>query len=169
MSRFTRIVATAVATLAVAPAASAAAACDNTNLVPTKANAPKVRAAVMCLTNQSRAAKKLRPLKYNEKLRRAAEGHSSWMVRASRFEHGDLAGRIRSVGYDGWTYGENIAWGTGTRATAREIHRSWMNSPGHKANILRPQFKEIGIGIALGAAGAGSNGATYTVDLGARR
>ena len=63
MSRFTRIVATAVATLAVAPAASAAAACDNTNLVPTKANAPKVRAAVMCLTNQSRAAKNLRPLK----------------------------------------------------------------------------------------------------------
>ena len=56
-----------------------------------------------------------------------------------------------------------------SRATAREIHRSWMNSPGHKANILRPQFKEIGIGIALGAAGAGSNGATYTVDFGARR
>ena len=44
-----------------------------------------------------------------------------------------------------------------------------MNSPGHKANILRPHFKEIGIGIALGAAGSGSNGATYTVDFGARR
>ena len=169
MSRFTRIIATTVAAIALAPAANAAAACDNVNLVPTKANAPKVRAAVTCLTNQARAAKGLRPLKYNEKLRRAAEGHSSWMVRASRFEHGDLAGRIRAVGYGGWTYGENIAWATGRLATAREIHRSWMNSPGHKANILRPQFKEMGIGIALGAAGAGSNGATYTVDFGARR
>ena len=169
MARLTRILTVAAATLALAPAANAAAACDNTNLVPSKANLGKVRAAVLCLHNESRKAKGLRPLKLNDKLRRAAEGHSAYMVRASRFEHGDLAGRIRAVGYDGWTYGENIAWGTGRLATAREIHRSWMSSPGHKANILRPQFKEIGIGIALGAAGAGSNGATYTADFGVRR
>jgi uncharacterized protein YkwD len=169
MSRFTRIIATTVAAIALAPAASAAAACADVNLVPTRANAPKVRAAVQCLTNQTRAARGLRTLKFNDKLRRAAESHSAWMVSASRFEHGDLAGRIRSVGYTGWTYGENIAWATGRLATAREIHRSWMNSPGHKANILRPQFREIGIGVALGAAGVGSNGATYTVDFGARR
>ena len=169
MARLTRILTTAAATLALAPAASASAACDNANAVPTKANLGKVRAAVLCLHNESRKAKGLRPLKLNDKLRRAAEGHSAYMVRASRFEHGDLAGRIRAVGYDAWTYGENIAWGTGRLATAREIHRSWMSSSGHKANILRPQFKEIGIGIALGAAGAGSNGATYTADFGARR
>ncbi len=62
---------------------------------PPKANRGKVRAAVLCLHNQERAAHGLRPLKANKKLRRAAEGHSSCMVRASRFEHGDLAGRIR--------------------------------------------------------------------------
>ena len=44
-----------------------------------------------------------------------------------------------------------------------------MSSPGHRENILRPQFREIGIGIALGAAGAGADGATYTADFGARR
>lgn len=169
MARLTHILATTVAAIALAPAANASAACENANLVPSKANLGKVRAAVLCLHNESRRAKGLRPLKPNDKLRRAAEGHSAYMVRASRFEHGDLAGRIRAVGYHGWTYGENIAWGTGRLATAREIHRSWMSSPGHKANILRPQFKEIGIGIALGAAGAGSNGATYTADFGARR
>ena len=58
---------------------------------------------------------------------------------------------------------------TGDLATAAEIHRAWMDSPGHRANILRPQFREIGIGIALGAAGAGPDGATYTADFGARR
>ena len=46
-----------------------------------------------------------------------------------------------------------------------------MDSPGHRANILRRQFREIGIGIALGApVGAGGlHGATYTADFGVRR
>jgi uncharacterized protein YkwD len=168
MSRLTRLTITTALTLALAPAATAAA-CENTNLQPAEGNLGKVRAAVLCLHNQARAADGLHKLKANKKLRKAARGHSAFMVRASRFEHGDLGSRIRRAGYRGWTYGENIAWGTGHLATAGEIHRAWMNSPGHRANILRPQFREIGIGIALGAAGAGPDGATYTADFGARR
>jgi len=168
MSRLARLTVTTALTLALAPAATAAA-CENTSLMPAAGNLGKVRAAVLCLHNQERAAHGLHMLKANKKLRKAARGHSAFMVRASRFEHGDLAGRIRSVGYNGWTYGENIAWGTGNLATAGEIHRAWMSSPGHRENILRPQFREIGIGIALGAAGAGPDGATYTADFGARR
>jgi len=168
MARLTRILATAALAFALAPAASAMA-CENTDLAPAGDNLRQVRAAVLCLHNEERAAHGLRALKPNKKLRRAAEGHSDHMVRASVFEHGDLTGRIRGVGYHGWTYGENIAWGTGRLATAGEIHRAWMASPGHRANILRRQFREIGIGIALGAATAGPDGATYTADFGARR
>ncbi len=167
MSRLTRLTVTTALTLALAPAATAAA-CENTALIPQQGNLGKVRAAVLCLHNQERAAHGLRELKANKKLRKAARGHSAFMVRASRFEHGDLGGRIRRAGYRGWTYGENIAWGTGHLATAGEIHRAWMDSPGHRENILRPQFRDIGIGIALGAAGAGPDGATYTADFGAR-
>ena len=168
MSRFTRLALTTALTLAFAPAATAAA-CEGAKLQPAEGNLGKVRAAVLCLHNEERAEHGLGKLKANKKLREAARGHSTFMVRASRFEHGDLAGRIRQAGYRGWTYGENIAWGTGRLATAGEIHRAWMNSPGHRANILRPQFREIGIGIALGAAGSGPDGATYTADFGARR
>ena len=168
MSRPTRLAIATALTLALAPAATAAA-CENTDLQPAEGNLGKVRAAVLCLHNQERAAHGLSKLEANKKLSKAARGHSTFMVRASRFEHGDLAGRIRRAGYRGWTYGENIAWGTGQLATPGEIHRAWMSSPGHRANILRPQFREIGIGIALGAAGAGPDGATYTADFGARR
>ena len=71
----------------------------------------------------------------------------------------------------GWSLGENIAWGTGHLATAAQIQRAWMGSPGHKANILRRQFREIGIGIAIGAPADadGQDGATYTADFGVRR
>ena len=85
-----------------------------------------------------------------------------------------MADRILRTGYardQGWSLGENIAWGTGGLATAAEIHRAWMRSPGHKANILRRQFREIGIGIAIGAPvdAGGLDGATYTADFGVRR
>ena len=72
----------------------------------------------------------------------------------------------------GWSLGENIAWGTGRLATAAQIHRSWMNSPGHRANILQRSFREIGIGIETGVPvrlSAAQSGATYTADFGVRR
>ena len=109
----------------------------------------------------------------------AAEGHSADMVEAQFFAHDgpdgtDMVDRILGTGYargQGWSLGENIAWGTGNLGTAREIHNAWMRSPGHKANILRRQFREIGIGIALGAPvdARGQDGATYTADFGVRR
>jgi uncharacterized protein YkwD len=165
---------------AVAPAKRRQAPCANTNVMPTAANVAAVRAAVLCLHNRDRAVRGLPALRENAKLRRAAEGHSADMVSAHYFEHDSPAGddmveRILRTGYarsQGWSLGENIAWGTGSLATAAEIERAWMNSPGHRANILRRQFREIGIGIAVGAPVAdsgGLDGATYTADFGLRR
>ena len=61
--------------------------------------------------------------------------------------------------------GENIAWGGGALATPREIVSGWMNSAGHRANILAREFRFIGIGIAA-ATPEGGAGATYATDFG---
>jgi uncharacterized protein YkwD len=154
-------------------------ACANVSVAPTSANLEVVRTAVLCLHNRERAARRLPKLTEHAALRRAAARHSTHMVDARFFAHdapggSDMTDRILGAGYArgrGWSLGENIAWGTGPLATAAGIHRSWMRSPGHKANILRRQFREIGIGIALGAPvpGGGNDGATYTADFGVRR
>lgn len=175
----------AACALAVLPSASADAAkrrakrdCANANVMPAPDNLGAVRAAVLCLHNRERATHGLPALRENAKLRRAAAGHSDAMVAQRFFAHDspsgdDMVNRILRTGYgrnSGWSLGENIAWGTGSLATAAEIQRAWMESPGHRANILRRQFREIGIGIALGApVGSGGDGATYTADFGTRR
>ena len=153
--------------------------CTHTAVQPAAGNLADVRAAVLCLHNRERAEHGLPPLRENAKLRRAAEGHSGDMVAGRFFAHesragADMTDRILRTGYargQGWSLGENIAWGTGSLATAAEIQRAWMESPGHRANILRRQFRDIGIGIALGApvAAGGLDGATYTADFGLRR
>jgi uncharacterized protein YkwD len=158
---------------------SKATQCENTDLVPDAGNVAVVRAAVLCLHNRERSARGLPALREHAKLREAAEGHSESMVADRFFSHdspggADMTDRILGTGYardQGWSLGENIAWGTGDLATAAEIHRAWMRSAGHKANILRRQFREIGIGIALGAPvdTGGLDGATYTADFGVRR
>jgi uncharacterized protein YkwD len=165
----------------VAPAAAQAQACANVNLKPTRANLEIVRTAVLCLHNAERARNGLPRLTENPRLRRAAARHTAHMVAARFFDHTTPAGatmadRIRRTGYTsgarGWTVGENIAWGTGRLATAAQIHRSWMNSPGHRANILQRSFREIGIGIETGVpvqVSAAQFGATYTADFGVRR
>jgi uncharacterized protein YkwD len=176
----------AACVVVVLPAATADAAkrkggstCANAHVQPAPGNLADVRAAVLCLHNRERSAEGLPPLRENGKLRRAAEGHSGDMVAGGFFAHesasgDDMADRILRTGYargQGWSLGENIAWGTGSLATAAEIQRAWMESPGHRANIMRPQFREIGIGVAVGVpVGSGSrHGATYTADFGVRR
>ena len=176
----------AACAVVVLPGATAEAAkrkrggeCANTNTLPAPGNLAEIRAAVLCLHNSERAAHGLPPLRENPKLRRAAQGHSDDMVASGYFAHeslsgADMADRILRTGYarnQGWSLGENIAWGTGSLGTAAEIQRAWMESPGHRANVLRRQFREIGIGVAVGAPvdAGGIDGATYTADFGVRR
>jgi uncharacterized protein YkwD len=83
--------------------------------------------------------------------------------------HSTVLSRIKRTGYvrGNWSLGENIAWGSGGLATPRAIVNGWMHSPGHRANILHGAFRDIGIGIRLGAPGQGlSGGATYVTDFG---
>ncbi|MFI8824680.1 sigma-70 family RNA polymerase sigma factor [Streptomyces sp. NPDC053431] len=104
---------------------------------------------VIDLVNSERARAGCGPLTENSLLTRAAQGHSDDMAARDFFDHtnpdGDGPGeRVTAAGYRWSTYGENIAKGQRTPA---EVMESWMNSPGHRANILNCDFREIGIGI----------------------
>ncbi|MET9956862.1 sigma-70 family RNA polymerase sigma factor [Streptomyces sp. NPDC006339] len=104
---------------------------------------------VIDLVNTERARAGCGPLTANSLLTRAAQGHSEDMAARNFFDHtnpdGDGPGeRVTATGYRWSTYGENIAKGQRTPA---QVMDSWMNSPGHRANILNCDFREIGIGI----------------------
>jgi uncharacterized protein YkwD len=184
----TLLVSTVAAAL-LAPAATASAAeqrptarpaqqCADADLQPTANNLPRIRAAIQCLHNQLRANRDLPTLKDNGRLRRAALGHSRSMVANRFFAHTTPAGvtmtdRILRAGYvnrnQAWTIGENLAWGTGNLATPRGAISAWLDSPSHRANMLKRSYRELGVGVVLGNPTNGNGGATYTVDFGVRR
>jgi uncharacterized protein YkwD len=128
------------------------------------------------LVNRERRRHGLRPLRTNRRLALAARRHARNMVRYRFFDHvapggSTPASRILAAGYPrgrGFRYAENLAWGSGARATPAAILSAWMNSPGHRQNILDGGLRESGIGIARGVPGAGS-GLTYVQEFGARR
>jgi uncharacterized protein YkwD len=162
--------------LVAAPSASAAGACSAAHAVPSKASKRALVRATLCVLNAQRKRHNLRPLRLNRKLSAAARGHSRAMASRRFFSHNSLSGasfvdRIRRSGYlrgaRSWSVGENIAYGSGRRGTPMAITRAWMNSPGHRANILSRSFRAIGIGIVVGTPGGGGGG-TYTTDFGRR-
>jgi len=152
--------------------------CPNADTEPTADNQGLIRAAILCLHNQIRAERGLPLLKENARLRRAALGHSSDMVSRGFFEHTTPNGvtmveRIMAARYAsprvGWALGENLAWGTGNLATPRSIMKAWMDSPGHRANVVKRAYREIGIGVVTGVPSDRDAGATYTADFGVVR
>ena len=158
-------------------AKASAAPCVNTTITPDNTNLELVRVALLCLHNQIRVQAGLPTLKDNAKLRKAATGHSNDMVNDGFFDHtspnGDtFVDRIIGAGYakrnDGWTIGENLAWGTGELSTPQAIMDAWMKSAGHKANIVKKSYKEIGIAVRIGVPTDGTVGATVTADFGAK-
>jgi uncharacterized protein YkwD len=169
----------AVAALAAPAGAQASAqdaACPGADVVPTAGNIAVVAQATLCLLNNERAAAGLHPLTEAPGLSQPSAAYSARMVSENFFAHvapdgATLTDRLEANGYiepDGdWTVGENLAWGQGDLATPRNIAVAWMNSPGHRANILTGEFTEVGLGIVPGTPGDPSRGATYTTDFGA--
>lgn len=120
------------------------------------------------LHNQTRANRGLSRLCVHPALQRAARAHSADMIRRDYFSHGNVGARLHNYGYRWRTYGENIAYGSGTSGAPRPIFSSWMNSSGHRANILNGRFREAGIGAVTGAYQGYSNVTMWTVDFGTR-
>ncbi|WP_019891106.1 sigma-70 family RNA polymerase sigma factor [Streptomyces purpureus] len=107
------------------------------------------------LVNAERAKAGCGPVGTNSKLATAAQRHSEDMAARDYFDHTspdgtDPGDRITAAGYRWSTYGENIA--RGQRGPA-QVMDSWMNSSGHRANILNCSFKEMGVGIHEGSGG----------------
>jgi uncharacterized protein YkwD len=148
-------------------------ACASVSANPSAANMSAISASILCLLNGERASHGLPAFKGNGQLGKAAKVWANAMVARRIFSHdagsSTPLSRIKKTGYvrGNWSIGENIAWGSGALATPRSIVNGWMHSPGHRANILRGAFKEIGIGIKIGAPGPGlSGGAVYVTDFG---
>jgi len=134
------VVAVAVIALILSSAATAA----------TSATLSRAEASLLSVMNQVRAAHGLRPLHADARLERAARRHSSRMLRSGTFFHGSVAARIRRAGVRAPRVGENLAWGAGPYARARAIVNMWLASPGHRANLLRPGYRIVGVGALYG-------------------
>ncbi|MEU8106866.1 CAP domain-containing protein [Nonomuraea muscovyensis] len=111
---------------------------------------------VVRLTNAERAKGGCQPLKHDAQLRKAAFGHSSDMATQNYFSHTSKDGRtfmdrIRGAGFAGGSaFAENIAMG---QQTPSAVVTAWMNSSGHKANIMNCKYTVIGVGAAKNAKG----------------
>lgn len=104
---------------------------------------------VVELTNQERAKNGLSPLKANAELNYAADKYAQDMSEGGFFSHTGQDGskawdRAEAVGYEARMMGENIAAG---QRTPEEVVQDWMNSPGHRANILQSKYADIGVGF----------------------
>ncbi|MEV6733259.1 CAP domain-containing protein [Streptomyces sp. NPDC051364] len=107
-------------------------------------------AQVVALVNKERAKVGCSALTVNAKLTDAALKHSEDMAAHANMSHtgsdgSDPGQRITRAGYTWTTYGENVAYGYNT---PEQVMTGWMNSPGHRENILNCAFKEIGVGLA---------------------
>jgi uncharacterized protein YkwD len=156
---------------------AAPAVCPNTDLVPDAANLERIRAALACLHDQVRGQNGLSVLADNDALDTAAAAHTDDMLARGYFEHetpegGTFDQRILSAGYarpgDGWSLGENLIWADGDLVTPAALMRSWMNSEGHRENILKPDYRELGLAVRLGTPTGETVGVTVSAEFGVR-
>ncbi|KAB7707203.1 hypothetical protein F9802_09355 [Bacillus aerolatus] len=115
---------------------------------------------ILNLVNQERAKTGAAPLKFAADVEKVAQLKSEDMMKNNYFDHNSptYGSPFKMMDQFGVAYtfaGENIAAGY---STAEAVMKGWMNSPGHRANILNPNYTEIGIGIAKG----GEYGTYYT-------
>ena len=153
------------------------AVCPNTGLVPDAGNLELIRGALACLHDQVRSQHGLGTLAFNGALVAAAAAHTDDMVARGYFEHntpdgGTFDQRILSAGYarpgDGWSLGENLIWADGDLATPAALMTSWMDSEGHRENILKPAYRELGLAVRLGTPTGEAGGVTVSAEFGAR-
>ncbi len=135
------------------------------SLTGTDTTRPSWQTAMLDRVNAVRAAAGVAPLALCGTLTVAAQGHAEDMADAGYFSHDSADGRspgdrLRSAGYDGRTWGENIAAGY---SDVTAVMAGWVDSPGHYANLVRASFTHLGVGRADG----GEYGRYWVQDFGA--
>jgi uncharacterized protein YkwD len=145
------------------PALMACAVTAGAMLLPSSAAAAPAEHEAIDALNDVRRANGVAPLRVSESLNRSSGEYARRMLRYDFFGHGssiDVAGGFRSAG-------ETLAYHTGWDAQPRRTITRWMNSPGHRAVLLSPGFRWVGMGVARGRL-AGAVATTWVAHVGSR-
>ncbi len=176
MAANVRMLAGFVAILVTLAAPSAGSADFHGAMAP----ATQLQTKLLDQVNTLRTAHGLTRLRLSPALNAAANAHSSEMARVGYFSHNSANGasffsRIGQFypqrGFHSWTVGENLLWGAPDVGALRAF-KLWLNSPPHRANLLSPRWREIGIGATHSTSAPGMYGGrpttVVTADFGAR-
>src|SRR5688572_1273100 len=134
-----------------------AAGCEHSG-DPASDDLRSAEAATFCLLNHERERHGRPRLARDERLDVASRRHSRDMARRDFFAHRGPDGSrpVQRMRAAGWPRArrlsaENLAWGEGRASSPAEIVEGWMDSPGHRANILHPRLRWVGVGIVSGS------------------
>jgi uncharacterized protein YkwD len=144
---------------AVLPATGAAAApCPGAATPAVDGSLVQAARGVLCLVDRERVRHGRRPLVTLRTLSLASRSKARAMIAERRFAHRSrdgtgIADRIFRAGHrpsGSWLFGENLAWGTGRGSTPQAVVHAWMESPSHRANLLRRRFRAVGVFVERG-------------------
>ncbi|HBF0592132.1 TPA: sporulation protein [Clostridioides difficile] len=129
---------------------------DNNNSGSTSESFPAYQKEVVDLVNIERAKAGLNPLTLDSSISNVATKKSQDMIDNNYFSHnsptyGSPFDMLKKFGISYKTAGENIAMG---QKTPKEVVNAWMNSEGHRKNIMNPNFSKIGVGVAQKSGGS---------------
>lgn len=159
-------------TFAAAGSPERAFACEHVHASTKSLSKSDARSSMRCLINGTRLHNGLGKLRSNGDLAAVAQKHTRVMKRKGCFAHqcggeDDPYGRIRGSGYlsggNRYSFAENIAYSELRNSSPRSIFRAWMNSSGHRANILGSSSEHIGIGVS-----STRHETLWTTDFGSR-
>jgi uncharacterized protein YkwD len=166
-----------LAAILVSLAAPSAGSADTRGLM---APATQLQTALLGQVNALRTAHGLSVLRLSPALTAAANAHSTEMARVGYFSHNSANGASFSSrigrfyplrGFHSWSVGENLLWGAPDIGALRAFNL-WLGSPMHRANLLSPRWREIGIGAMHSSKAPGLYGGrpatVVTADFGAR-
>src|SRR5439155_15209791 len=149
-----------------AVAGSPGAGCAGAGQAPAVGTRGVAATAIVCVLNQRRARRALPRLHEHPKLVRAGRRYARDMVRRQFFSHtspdgAGMVDRLLAVGYLredlAWKVGETLAWGWGTQATPAATVDAWLANPPHRVILLDPDYRDIGVGVQVGAPVAGED------------
>ena len=158
-----------------AAAKGSAASCGGADTPAYSMNDRSAAKVTLCLLNKERAARGIKPLRFDHHQQKAAARHNRLMLKKNCFSHEcpgekDLVGRITAAGYlpcsCSWGVAENLAWGSGRTAAPAAVVDAWMSSPSHRANVLNRRYDEIGVAVHDGSPVGAGSASTYTTDFG---
>jgi uncharacterized protein YkwD len=131
-------------------------------------DADEVRDEMLAEVNALRRKAGASPLRLSRDLQQSAQAHAQDMLARGYFAHKSPSGttvreRSRKAGYAWKTIAENIAEG---QTSVDEVVTTWMGSPGHRKNILNPDFRDLGIGLVTGKTRSGEHRVIWVQNFG---